>query len=198
MEKIINQTNKINEVIKVVAACKNYYYGTNNVTQTAAPIQNINVGTNNLDPMSEALMYQGDTINTVVDPTKPKNGVILIVDDSQITANFIKKVFEADYDVVIYGNGAGAITYCQDEANRAKIKACLLDLNMPGVDGFGVLDFFKNNNYFVKLPVVVISGIENLDVIERAKSYPIVDVLQKPFNERDAVDAINKCLATYF
>ena len=69
---------------------------------------------------------------------------------------------------------------------------------MPGVNGFDVLEHFKVNNYFVKLPVVVISGIENLDLLEKAKSYPILDILAKPFNERDAVDAVNKCLATYF
>ena len=190
--------NLINEVIKVVNACKTYN-GISVTPMNVVNTQNTSVNPTSLDPMSEALMYQGSvTNNNTTINNGPKLGTILIVDDSTIVANFIKRVFESNYDVVTCDDGRKAIDYCSNEQNRMNIKACLLDLNMPGVNGFEVLENFRQNNYFVKLPVVVISGIENSDLLEKAKSYPILDILAKPFNERDVIDAVNKCLATYF
>ena len=127
-----------------------------------------------------------------------KKGTLLIVDDSSLVAKFVKKIFEADYDVVSCSDGAEAIQYVDNEQNRSAIKAVLLDLNMPNVDGFAVLEHFKQNGYFVKIPVAVESGVEDMGSIDKANQYPIVDVLAKPFNERDIQRVIEKCLATYF
>ena len=127
-----------------------------------------------------------------------KKGTLLIVDDSSLVAKFVKKIFEADYDVVSCSDGAEAIQYVDNEQNRSTIKAVLLDLNMPNVDGFAVLEHFKQNGYFVKIPVAVESGVEDMGSIDKANLYPIVDVLAKPFNERDIQRVMEKCLATYF
>ena len=186
----------INEVNKVVNACKKYLLGEEGKEEMQSE-EEFNID-EKLDPMSEALALQGIMPKKSASSGSPKQGTILIVDDSQIVSNFIKKVFENDNDVVLCKDGQGAIDYCHSEEKRSRIKACLLDLNMPNVNGFEVLDFFKENNYFVKLPVVVISGVEEVDLIQKAKSYPIVEVLAKPFNERDLEMALNRCLATYF
>ena len=87
---------------------------------------------------------------------------------------------------------------CANADFRLRIKACLLDLNMPNVSGFDVLENFKENSYFVKMPVAVITGVEQADLIAKARSYPIIDVLGKPFNERDIEYCVHKCLAAYF
>ncbi len=129
---------------------------------------------------------------------EPKQGTILVVDDSNLVANFVKKIFDTRYDVVIASDGAKAIELCKDADFRSKIKACLLDLNMPNVDGYAVLEDFKQNGYFVRMPVAVISGVEDMESIDKANNYPIVDVLAKPFNERDVQRTVEKCLATYF
>ena len=189
--------NLIIEVAKVVSACKKYLYGKDDQKEDDKIIDEILTTPTEMDPMSQAIMYQGSTVKKKASSAATKKGTILIVDDSSMVANFIKKVFEKEYDVFIFGDGFGAINYCSNEERRSKIKACLLDLNMPNVDGFEVLDTFKENNYFVKLPVVVISGVENPEVIARAKTYPIVEVLSKPFNERDVEMALHKCLALY-
>lgn len=128
----------------------------------------------------------------------PKQGTILVVDDSNLVANFVKKIFDTRYDVVIAGDGAKAIELCKDADFRSKIKACLLDLNMPNVDGYAVLEHFKQEGYFVRMPVAVISGVEDMESIDKVNNYPIVDILAKPFNERDVQRVVEKCLATYF
>ena len=127
-----------------------------------------------------------------------KEGTILIVDDSSLVANFVKKIFDSRYNVLTAEDGAKAIELLDQEDIRKEIKACLLDLNMPNVDGYAVLEHCKQNGYFVRMPVAVESGVEDMASIDRVNAYPIVDILSKPFNERDVQRVIEKCLATYF
>ena len=188
----------ITDVYNMINICNTYLYGenkqTNNVNLTENMSQN---DISSLDPMSQALIYQEK--NVIVESTSgPKEGTILIVDDSEIVANFVKSVFCDKYDVVIASDGKKAIELVSDDKFRNSIKACLLDLNMPNVSGLEVLEFFKQNNYFVHLPVTVISGVEDQEILAKAKSYPIIEVLQKPFNERDIKYCVEKCLALYF
>lgn len=126
----------------------------------------------------------------------PKSEAILVVDDSNLVANFVKKIFDDRFDVYIANDGAKAIEIING-ANRDKIKCCLLDLNMPNVNGFEVLEYFKNNNLFVKIPVSIITGNDTRDQVENAFNYPIVDLLSKPFNERDVKRIIEKTLQNY-
>jgi len=135
---------------------------------------------------------------TIMEPVgPPKDEAILVVDDSSLVANFIKKIFDYKYDVLIANDGQKAIDIV-NSPQLSKIKCCLLDLNMPNVDGFQVLEYFKQNNIFVKLPVSIISGVEDMNSLDRVYNYPIVDVLSKPFNERDIQRVIEKSLAAYF
>ena len=129
-------------------------------------------------------------------PQVPGIDTILVVDDSNLVANFIKKIFDNRYHVHIASDGAKAIEFLNNSGN-AIIKCCLLDLNMPNINGYQVLEHFKQNGYFVKFPVAVISGVEDSASLDPIYSYPIVDILSKPFNERDVQRVIEKCLATY-
>ena len=61
-----------------------------------------------------------------------------------------------------------------------------------------VMDYFKEKGFFVRTPVAIISGAEDDESLDKAKGYPIVDVLPKPFNERDVQRVVEKCLAVYF
>ncbi len=126
--------------------------------------------------------------------TVTKSEAILVVDDSNIVANFIKKIFNSKYDVITAGDGQEAINKINEDINN-KIVACLLDLNMPNVNGFEVLDYLKANNLFVKIPVSIITGNDDKDSIDKAFAYPIVDFLTKPFNERDVKRIIDRTIA---
>ncbi len=151
-----------------------------------------------MDPMSQALYQQQSANHQMPTSLAPKQGTILVVDDSNLVANFVKKIFDVNYDVVIANDGAKAIELCLDDNFRSKIKACLLDLNMPNVDGYQVLEDFYKKGYFVKMPIAVISGVEDMESIDKVNKYPIIDILAKPFNERDVQRVVEKCLAAYF
>lgn len=147
--------------------------------------------------LSKKYLGREVTENVISDMVSgPKNGAILVVDDSNLVANFIKKIFDDKYEVFIASDGARAIEMVSGP-NADKIKACLLDLNMPNVNGFEVLEYFKKNNLFIKIPVSVITGNDTRDQVDEAFNYPIVDLLSKPFNERDIKRIIEKTISSY-
>lgn len=150
------------------------------------------------DPMSQALYMQQQTQENISQVAAVKKGIILVVDDSPLVSNFVKKIFSSNYDVMIASDGQKAIDIINDDNIRSQIKTCLLDLNMPNVNGFDVMDYFKEKGFFVRTPVAIISGAEDDESLDKAKGYPIVDVLPKPFNERDVQRVVEKCLAVYF
>ncbi|HPF83175.1 MAG TPA: response regulator, partial [Bacilli bacterium] len=145
-----------------------------------------------------AKTYLGRTSNNSVpefqipEPVVIKDKTILVVDDSDIIRNFVHKIFSSSYQVVHAKDGREAIDILGTSSSN--IVAMLLDLNMPNVDGFAVLEYFEENNLFVKIPVSIITGDDSRDTINRTFSYPITDVLQKPFNERDVKAIIDKML----
>ena len=119
--------------------------------------------------------------------------VILVVDDSDIVQNFIKKIFNNTYEVITANDGEEALNYiCSDIDN--KIIGMFLDLNMPKVNGFQVLHYFDKNDLFQKIPVAIITGVDTKDEISRTLMYPIVDILSKPFNESNVKSVVDKMI----
>ena len=122
-----------------------------------------------------------------------KDKKILVVDDSNIIRNFIMKIFDDNFEVLMANDGKEAIDIIGLDTSN-KIIGMLLDLNMPNVDGFSVLDYFKDNDLFTKIPVFIITG-ESLDeTINRAKTYPISGLLLKPFNEKNIKTVVEQAI----
>ena len=130
--------------------------------------------------------------NETLTDTTPKAEAILVIEDSSLINNFVAKVFNDKYEVLMATDGAQAFKIL--EAGNKNIVAALLDLNMPNVDGFQVLDYFKQHNLFVKIPVSIITGNDFQEMVNRAFTYPIVDILSKPFNERDVKRILEKTI----
>lgn len=107
---------------------------------------------------------------------------IMIIDDDKMTCNLIKKVFEKKYDIIFAHNGEEAIELIKNSNGKSNISCIFLDLIMPVLDGFSVLDYLNDNNYLNKMPVIIISGNYDKETRNRAYSYRIADMLEKPFN----------------
>lgn len=105
---------------------------------------------------------------------------ILVVDDSDIIRNLLKKMFNDEYEIITADDGQEALDII---SKNNDLFGVLLDLNMPNVNGFAVLDYFRQNSLFSKITVAIITGDDSKETIERAFTYTIVDVLSKPFNE---------------
>lgn len=113
---------------------------------------------------------------------------ILIVDDDMVMRNMIKKVFDGDYKIVTAANGKEAIEYLEENKDKGTIEASdhiigiFLDLTMPVMDGFEVLEYLSKKNYLSRIPVIIISGDYEKETKQRVYNYNIADMLEKPFD----------------
>ncbi len=120
---------------------------------------------------------------------------ILVADDSKILSNIVDRAFRDNYEIVTALNGKEAIDIINNNIDDS-ICCLLLDLNMPEVDGFEVLDYFKENKLFKRIPVCIITGDVQKERIDRAFGYDIVDVLPKPFTFENVRSVVDKVLST--
>lgn len=113
---------------------------------------------------------------------------VLIVDDSSIIRNYLVKSIDGKYNVSIATGGKEAI----DLIASNSYDLILLDLMMPGVDGFAVLDSLKDAS--VPTPVIIISGDTTKETIDRAFEYNVLDMIEKPFSDKVIMGKINRVL----
>ena len=136
-------------------------------------------------------MEEVGTATAFVAPKKDR--ALIVVDDSAVIKNFVSKIFNNQFEVLLANDGTEALKMISNN-NGLKIVGMLLDLNMPNFNGFQVLEYFRNNNLFDRIPVSIITGVGNDELVAKAFNYPIVDVLRKPFNERDIKDVVEKTI----
>lgn len=117
--------------------------------------------------------------------------VILVADDSKLVTNFVSKSIADKYKTVIAYNGLEVIDIINNYPNY-HIIGLFLDLNMPKMGGFEILDYFKEHNLFEKIPISIITGDDSKDMINKAFTYDICDMLVKPFNSKDVLRVAEK------
>lgn len=103
---------------------------------------------------------------------------ILIVDDEEVNREILKGVFQNDYDIIEASDGMEAANQIENNQNIVLI---LLDVIMPIMDGFEVLNYLKKRNLLEKFPVILITGETVLNSEEQAYSFGVADVIHKPF-----------------
>jgi len=146
------------------------------------------------DSIPEEVKEAAPAQTTVEDNNNTSEDIILVADDSEVIRIFVKKIFDAQYELAFAENGEEALNIIKDHLADNRIKAILLDLNMPVKDGFAVLDYLKENGLLGKMPVTIVSGDYSKDAIDKAFSYNIVDMLSKPFNEAKIKEAVEKTI----
>ena len=131
--------------------------------------------------------YMGET-DTIEIPEKEvvlKDKTILIVDDSDVIRSFIKKVFDDSYEVVVAHDGKDAIDVIGTAAAYNNLVCMLLDLNMPNINGFEVLDYLHENNLFAKLPVSIITGDDSKEKLCKRAHEEFLKLLAEGTNEEN-------------
>ena len=122
---------------------------------------------------------------------KPK---ILIADDSEINRALLKEILGDGYDYLEAEDGAAAVELMRQ---RTDISLLLLDLMMPGMDGFDVLRVMKYHTWLDEIPVIVISAAEDTANIERAYDLGVADYIRRPFERIMIIRRVKNILMLY-
>lgn len=124
---------------------------------------------------------------------EPKN--ILVADDSVFFRTKLGDIFrEAGHKVKFAGNGKEAIE--EVKANAENIDLLILDLQMPELDGFGVLEWIEKNGYGGKFPTLAITGaFETTQVLEKLKGLGASGYMPKDISPEQVLFRVNKLLS---
>lgn len=119
---------------------------------------------------------------------------ILIVDDVDLNREMLSCILEEEYTIMEAGDGETALKLVEE--HQKDIVAILLDLVMPGMDGYEVMKRLNDMKVIDKIPVLVISGDNAAETEQKCFDYGISDFIGKPFNNmlvkkrvRNAVDS---------
>lgn len=116
---------------------------------------------------------------------------VLVVDDSKINRRKMEKAAQMlGHSTLAVGDGAEAL----DTLSRCDIDLVLLDIEMPVLDGFGVLSAMRAEAALRDIPVIVISAIEDMESIVRAIELGAQDFLPKDFEKVLFAARVGSCL----
>ena len=105
---------------------------------------------------------------------------ILIVDDSELNRAILADMLGEEYDIVEAENGLEGVAILQKMG--PELSLVLLDIVMPEMDGFGVLDTMNQNHWIDDIPVIMISAESGSSHIERAYELGVTDFIARPFD----------------
>ncbi|MBI1977344.1 MAG: response regulator [Candidatus Omnitrophica bacterium] len=124
---------------------------------------------------------------------------IMMVEDNEDHAFLVQKsVEDSDCIVVRYSDGLQALKACQDIQNQeGKPELILLDLQLPGMDGFEVLKNLRQIKGFEQIPVVFLTTSARAQEIEKAYQLGASGYVVKPEQFGDLVSKM-KCVKDYW
>ncbi len=112
-----------------------------------------------------------------------KPQLVLVVDDQEINRDVLGMILEDYYEIIYASNGIEALS--QIEANRDELSVVLLDLLMPEMDGFQVLERVRKDERLNSIPIIVLTAEKNAEL--RALQMGAADFITKPFDMHEVI-----------
>jgi len=107
---------------------------------------------------------------------------ILIVDDSEMNRSILTDILDSEYDIIEAENGMQAVAALQQK--QEEISLVLLDIVMPEMDGFEVLQVMNEQRWIENVPVIMISAETRSSRVDQAYELGVVDFITRPFDAR--------------
>jgi PleD family two-component response regulator len=124
---------------------------------------------------------------SVARPVRQQISRILIVDDNPFTFAVLEDAFEGSYEVMRANNGLAALNLAAEEAPDL----ILLDVMMPGMNGYDVCRRLKSDPQTSNIPVIFITGLGDLEAETRGLELGAVDYITKPLNPASVKARVN-------
>jgi DNA-binding response OmpR family regulator len=119
----------------------------------------------------------------------PNRSCILIVDDDANIRDIIRtRLRMAAYQTSIACNGVEALARIKDRC----LAGMILDINMPGLDGFAVLAALRDQD--LRIPTLVLTARHAAEDVRRAVDLGAKDFLAKPFNENQLMARVDRLM----
>jgi CheY-like chemotaxis protein len=115
---------------------------------------------------------------------------VLLADDNEATCTLMTALLQADFIVHIARDGGEAIERLKTPQQYAAI---LLDLLMPAVDGYAVLDFLNAEHPDLLRRVIIVTAAVGAREMQRVHSYDVRAVIPKPFEVDVLHNAVREC-----
>ena len=103
---------------------------------------------------------------------------ILIIDDSPVQANFLSSILTEDYEVSVVNTAEEGL----EQAKIGDYSLILLDVIMPGIDGFQLLKMLQEEVVLRRTPVILITSLNDIQHEEQGLTLGAVDYITKPFH----------------
>ena len=117
---------------------------------------------------------------------------ILVIDDDEMVCMMLSDILGKEgFEIVVASNGREGLEQCRD----VRPDMILLDVMMPEMDGFAVLDVLRTERELSQIPVIVVTAKELTSIEKQRLSGKAQSLMQKgAFNEQDIVDQMLKVL----
>ena len=115
---------------------------------------------------------------------------ILAVDDDVIILTRISSILRNDYELVTVNSGMRALRYLNQECPDL----ILLDIRMAQQDGIETLREIRKMEECKDIPVIMLTGVENKDIVVESAKLGICDYLLKPFSSIELLKRVNRVL----
>jgi two-component system chemotaxis sensor kinase CheA len=137
---------------------------------------------------------QVPAIKSVARPAERRRPTVLVVDDSFTTRTLEKTLLEAHgYEVRIAVDGAEALTQLSGDAHGVDL--IISDVQMPRLDGFGLLAEIKKNKRLASLPVILVTSLDKREDQERGLSLGAdAYIVKRKFDHEDLLNTIRQIL----
>lgn len=126
----------------------------------------------------EQLKEQQESVNN--NGSKAYKYRILVVDDSEMNREILSEILSEEYDIIEADSGDTCIDMLRKY--ETGISLVLLDIVMPGMDGFGVLNYMNRHHYLEDIPVIMISSEDSAEIVRRAYEMGVSDYINRPFD----------------
>lgn len=118
---------------------------------------------------------------------------VLVVDDNKLNREAIRTVLQLDgYEVEDVGSGQEAL----ENIRANPPDALLLDIMMPDMDGFQVLQQLQDEVAVRRFPIIMLTGLSDTEQIERATKLGACAYVVKPFEPDELLGTVKFCLDT--
>ena len=120
---------------------------------------------------------------------------VLIVDDAILNRELLSEMLGNDFRILEASNGAECIEKLKEYG--AGISIVLLDMVMPVMDGYEVLDYMNKNHWIDDIPVIVISGEDSESYVRKAYEMGVSDYISRPFDVKVVYQRVINTIKLY-